>query len=419
MRVRDLTVSFHGAERTVHAVDGVSYDLSPGEVLAVVGESGCGKSVTSMAVMGLLPPTARIGGSITLDGQELVGAPEKKLRSLRGRRLSMIFQEPMTSLNPVLTIGRQITEVLRRHQGLGRSEARERAVELLGIVGIPAPHKRVDEYPHQLSGGMRQRVMIAIAVACDPAVLIADEPTTALDVTVQAGILDVLRSLRDRLGTAIVLITHDLGVVADTADRVLVMYAGRPVEQASVDELFAAPQHPYTRGLLGAVLRPGSRGANGRDRLNEIPGLVPDLREQPAGCSFAPRCASADADCLTDRIAVMYLGRIVEQAPAAELFASPKHPYTQALLSAAPVPDPAEQRGRSRIVLGGDLPSPLDPPPGCHFHTRCPLATERCRTESPALRTLPVAADPSVTREVACHLAADDGTVPDAAEPAA
>ncbi|MFJ4857228.1 ABC transporter ATP-binding protein [Streptomyces sp. NPDC088730] len=301
LRVRDLTVSFHGAERTVHAVDGVSYELAPGEVLAVVGESGCGKSVTSMAVMGLLPPTARIGGSITLDGQELVGAPEKKLRSLRGRRLSMIFQEPMTSLNPVLTIGRQITEVLRRHQGLGRGEARERAVELLGIVGIPAPRKRVDEYPHQLSGGMRQRVMIAIAVACDPAVLIADEPTTALDVTVQAGILDVLRSLRDRLGTAIVLITHDLGVVADTADRVLVMYAGRPVEQASVDELFASPQHPYTRGLLGAVLRPGSRGANGRDRLNEIPGLVPDLRERPAGCGFAPRCAFADAGCLTDR----------------------------------------------------------------------------------------------------------------------
>ncbi|MFF3784647.1 ABC transporter ATP-binding protein [Streptomyces sp. NPDC001933] len=301
LRVRDLSVSFHGAERTVHAVDGVSYDLAPGEVLAVVGESGCGKSVTSMAVMGLLPPTARIGGSITLDGQELVGAPEKQLRSLRGRRLSMIFQEPMTSLNPVLTIGRQITEVLRRHQGLSRSEARERAVELLGIVGIPAPHKRVDEYPHQLSGGMRQRVMIAIAVACDPAVLIADEPTTALDVTVQAGILDVLRSLRDRLGTAIVLITHDLGVVADTADRVLVMYAGRPVEQASVDELFASPQHPYTRGLLGAVLRPGSRSAGGRTRLNEIPGLVPDLREQPAGCSFAPRCASADADCLTSR----------------------------------------------------------------------------------------------------------------------
>lgn len=301
LRVRDLTVSFHGAERTVHAVDGVSYDLAPGEMLAVVGESGCGKSVTSMAVMGLLPPTARVGGSITLDGRELVGAPEKQLRSLRGRRLSMIFQEPMTSLNPVLTIGRQITEVLVRHQGLRRREATERAVELLGLVGIPAPRTRVDEYPHQLSGGMRQRVMIAIAVACDPAVLIADEPTTALDVTVQAGILDVLRSLRERLGTAIVLITHDLGVVADAADRVLVMYAGRPAEQASVDELFAAPRHPYTRGLLGAVLRPGSRTAGGRARLNEIPGLVPDLREQPDGCSFAPRCAAADADCLASR----------------------------------------------------------------------------------------------------------------------
>ncbi|MCT2547894.1 ABC transporter ATP-binding protein [Streptomyces atratus] len=329
LRVRDLSVSFHGAERTVHAVDGVSYDLAPGEVLAVVGESGCGKSVTSMAVMGLLPPTARIGGSVTLDGQELVGAPEKRLRSLRGRRLSMIFQEPMTSLNPVLTVGRQITEVLRRHQGLSRSAAGERAVELLGIVGIPAPRKRVDEYPHQLSGGMRQRVMIAIAVACDPAVLIADEPTTALDVTVQAGILDVLRSLRDRLGTAIVLITHDLGVVADTADRVLVMYAGRPVEQASVDELFASPKHPYTRGLLGAVLRPGSRSAGGRTRLNEIPGLVPDLREQPAGCGFAPRCASADADCLTSRPPLRQVGDshlIACYHPAGPAGADPSRP---------------------------------------------------------------------------------------------
>lgn len=304
LSVRDLTVSFHGPESTVHAVDGVSYDLAPGEVLAVVGESGCGKSVTSMAVMGLLPPTARVGGSITLDGKELVGAGERTLRSLRGRRLSMIFQEPMTSLNPVLTVGRQISEVLVRHQGLGRKEARARAVELLDLVGIPAPDRRVDEYPHQLSGGMRQRVMIAIAVACDPAVLIADEPTTALDVTVQAGILDVLKSLRDRLGTAIVLITHDLGVVAETADRVLVMYAGRPVEQATVDELFAAPRHPYTRGLLGAVLRPGSRTAEGRARLNEIPGLVPDLREQPDACGFAPRCAFAEDDCRTGRPAL-------------------------------------------------------------------------------------------------------------------
>ncbi|MFE9249774.1 ABC transporter ATP-binding protein [Streptomyces sp. NPDC007088] len=334
LSVRDLTVAFHGQDRTVHAVDGVSYDLAPGEVLAVVGESGCGKSVTSMAVMGLLPPTAHVGGSIRLDGRELVGAPERELRSLRGRRLSMIFQEPMTSLNPVLTVGRQITEVLSRHQGLGRREARERAVELLDLVGIPAPRTRVDEYPHQLSGGMRQRVMIAIAVACDPAVLIADEPTTALDVTVQAGILDVLRSLRDRLGTAIVLITHDLGVVADTADRVLVMYAGRPVEQAPVDELFGAPRHPYTNGLLGAVLRPGSRTAGGRARLNEIPGLVPDLSEQPRGCGFAPRCAHASADCLTVRPAPRALStthRVACHHPvtaAAAADPQPHHPDT-------------------------------------------------------------------------------------------
>ncbi|MEU3183532.1 ABC transporter ATP-binding protein [Streptomyces sp. NPDC006923] len=295
LSVRDLSVSFRSDTRTVHAVDAVSFDLAPGEVLAVVGESGCGKSVTSMAAMGLLPPSATVTGSIRLNGRELAGATDKELGKVRGKDIAMIFQEPMTSLNPVLTIGRQIAEVLRGHRGLGRREARERAVELLGLVGIPAPRQRVDEYPHQLSGGMRQRVMIAIAVACDPAVLIADEPTTALDVTVQAGILEVLQSLRERLGTGIVLITHDLGVVADTADRVLVMYAGRAVEQAPVHELFAAPRHPYTAGLLGAVLRPG---AEGKRRLPEIPGLVPSLDEQPDACTFAPRCANADERCL-------------------------------------------------------------------------------------------------------------------------
>ncbi|WP_232789843.1 ABC transporter ATP-binding protein, partial [Streptomyces jeddahensis] len=257
LSVRDLSVSFRSGTRNVHAVDHLSYDLAAGEVLAVVGESGCGKSVAAMAVTGLLPPTAHITGSVRLAGRELAGADEKELGRIRGKDIAMIFQEPMTSLNPVLTIGRQIGEVLRRHQGLTKKQARARAVELLDLVGIPAPRQRIDEYPHQLSGGMRQRVMIAIGVACDPAVLIADEPTTALDVTVQAGILEVLQSLRERLGTAVVLITHDLGVVADIADRVLVMYAGRPVEQAPVHELFAAPRHPYTRGLLGAVLRPG------------------------------------------------------------------------------------------------------------------------------------------------------------------
>ncbi|WP_328722884.1 ABC transporter ATP-binding protein [Streptomyces sp. NBC_00247] len=298
LSVRDLTVAFPSEHRTVHAVDGVSFDLARGEVLALVGESGCGKSVTSMAAMGLLPPTARIGGSIRLHGRELVGAPEKELQKIRGKDLAMIFQEPMTSLNPVLTIGRQIGEVLRRHQGLGRKEAKARAVELLALVGIPAPHRRVDEYPHQLSGGMRQRVMIAIAVACDPSVLIADEPTTALDVTVQAGILEVLQSLRERLGTAIILVTHDLGVVADAADRVLVMYAGRPAEQAPVHDLFAGARHPYTRGLLGAVLRPGGEG---KRRLPEIPGLVPNLDTRPDACAFAPRCARADDTCTGKR----------------------------------------------------------------------------------------------------------------------
>jgi len=310
LSVRDLSVSFRSDARTVHAVDHLSYDLAPGEVLAVVGESGCGKSVASMAVMGLLPPTAHITGSIRLGGgegmRELAGADDKAYGKIRGKDIAMIFQEPMTSLNPVLTIGRQIGEVLRRHQGLSKKEARARAVELLDLVGIPAPAQRVDEYPHQLSGGMRQRVMIAIAVACDPAVLIADEPTTALDVTVQAGILEVLQSLRERLGTAIVLITHDLGVVADIADRVLVMYAGRPVEQAPVDELFATPRHPYTRGLLSAVLRPGASAARaasdgGKRRLPEIPGLVPSLDSQPDACTFAPRCARADDRCTTSR----------------------------------------------------------------------------------------------------------------------
>ncbi|OON81932.1 ATP-binding cassette domain-containing protein [Streptomyces tsukubensis] len=298
MSVRDLAVSFRSDTRTVHAVDHVSYEVAPGEVLAVVGESGCGKSVTSMAVMGLLPPSASVTGSIRLAGRELVGAPEKELQRHRGKDMAMIFQEPMTSLNPVLTIGRQIGEVVRRHQGLSKKDARARAVELLDLVGIPAPRQRVDEYPHQLSGGMRQRVMIAVAVACDPAVLIADEPTTALDVTVQAGILEVLRSLRERLGTAIVLITHDLGVVADAADRVMVMYAGRAVEEAPVDELFARPRHPYTHGLLGAVLRPGGEG---KRRLPEIPGLVPGLDVQPDACTFAPRCPRADDTCTAAR----------------------------------------------------------------------------------------------------------------------
>ncbi len=269
----------------------MSLELAPRQVLGIVGESGCGKSVTALSILGLLPKTATVTGSVLFDGAELLGAPRSQLRKIRGRKISFVFQEPMTSLNPVLRIGPQIDEVLREHLSLSRSAARARAVELLDLVHIPDPERRIDEYPHQLSGGMRQRVMIAMALACDPKILIADEPTTALDVTIQAGILDLLRELRVRLGTAIILITHNLGVVADLADRVVVMYAGRKAEEAQVGELFAHPQHPYTMGLLGAVPRPGV-ARNGR--LQEIPGRVPSLAELPAHCAFADRCPRAD-----------------------------------------------------------------------------------------------------------------------------
>jgi peptide/nickel transport system ATP-binding protein len=285
-------VRFETDQGTTHAVDRMSFTLAPGEVLGLVGESGCGKSVTSMAILRLLPDSAVVDGEAIFEGSDLLAAPAAQLRRIRGRKISFVFQEPMTSLNPAFTVGRQIGEVLRAHMGLSRREARARAVELLDLVHIPEPARRVDEYPHQLSGGMRQRVMIAMALACDPRILIADEPTTALDVTIQAGILDLMRELRDRLGTAIILITHNLGVVADIADSVVVMYAGRKAEQAPVHELFAHPQHPYTIGLLGAIPRPG--GVDGSGRLREIPGRVPSLAELPEACAFAPRCSRAD-----------------------------------------------------------------------------------------------------------------------------
>jgi peptide/nickel transport system ATP-binding protein len=304
LAVRDVTVRFSTEEGgAVHAVDRVSFDVRRGEVLAIVGESGCGKSVTTMSLLGLLPPTATVEGSARFNGgTELVGASEGELRRIRGREISFVFQDPMTSLNPVFTVGRQIGEVLRRHLGLSRGDARRRTIELLDLVGIPSPERRIDEYPHQLSGGMRQRVMIAMAIACEPKVLIADEPTTALDVTIQAAVLDVLRELRERLGMAIVLITHDLGVVADVADRVVIMYAGKKVEEAAVDELFAHPEHPYTIGLLGAlpqaaptVLQTGNGAKrHRRRRLAEIPGRVPALHGPPDHCPFAERCPRAD-----------------------------------------------------------------------------------------------------------------------------
>jgi peptide/nickel transport system ATP-binding protein len=293
LEVADLSVRFDTDDGIVHAVDKLSFTLGHGEVLGIVGESGCGKSVTCMSLVRLLPETAVIDGRASFEGRDLLALSPRALRRVRGRSISFVFQEPMTSLNPVFTVGHQIEEVLRRHLDLSRGDARARALELLRLVRIPAPDRRLDEYPHQLSGGMRQRVMIAMALACDPKVLVADEPTTALDVTIQAGILDLMRDIRERLGTAIILITHNLGVVADLADRVLVMYAGRKAEEAPVDELFAHPQHPYTIGLLGAIPRP-YEGDETRRRLQEIPGRVPSLRELPVACAFADRCPRAD-----------------------------------------------------------------------------------------------------------------------------
>jgi peptide/nickel transport system ATP-binding protein len=295
LQVRDLQTHFFTADGIVRAVDGISFDLAAGETLGIVGESGCGKSVTALSILRLLPAeTGRIvGGSIAFDGQELTTLPVAAMRGIRGRRIAMIFQEPMTSLNPVLTIGTQIAESVERHLGLSRRAAWDRAHEMLELVRIADARRRLAEYPHQLSGGMRQRVMIAIALACNPQVLIADEPTTALDVTIQAQILDLMLELKDKLGSAIILITHDLGVVAQTCERVLVMYAGRMVEQATAGELFARPLHPYTRGLLRALpgLDEDERAGSGRPKLAEIAGIVPDLSRPIVGCAFAPRCS--------------------------------------------------------------------------------------------------------------------------------
>jgi len=295
LQIDNLKVTFHGdAGRTTRAVDGVSLGVARGRTLGVVGESGSGKSVTFLAVMGLLPKrTADVTGHIRFDGRDLLTLPDRALRDLRGDRLAMIFQEPMTSLNPSLTIGEQIMEVFVRHRGLARAAARRAAIDMLRRVRIPSPEQRIDEYPHRLSGGMRQRAMIAIALACDPELIIADEPTTALDVTIQAQILDLLRDLKSATDAAIVLITHDLGVVAEVCDDVAVMYAGEVVEQAPVAVLFVAPEHPYTVGLLGSLPRLDQKA----DQLAVIDGMVPDMRAPPAGCRFAPRCPFADDGC--------------------------------------------------------------------------------------------------------------------------
>jgi peptide/nickel transport system ATP-binding protein len=306
LAVRDLTVRFRTEDGTVLAVDQVCFEVAERELVALVGESGCGKSVTAMALTGLLPASATVSGEIGFAGQDLRRRSERRLRAIRGRDIAYVFQEPMTSLNPVLTVGHQIGEVLRRHQRMRGAAVRRRATELMELVGIPLPARRLREYPHQLSGGMRQRVMIAMALACTPKLLVADEPTTALDVTVQAGILDVLRTLSAETGTAVLLITHDLGVVADLADRVVVMYAGRVIEEADVVDLFARPGHPYTRGLLDAVPNPARHASGGPDPaagqgLREIPGRVPVLADSPDACTFAERCTRTDDTCRTRR----------------------------------------------------------------------------------------------------------------------
>ena len=298
LEVDNLQTHFRTPEGINRAVDGVSFHVNEGETLAIVGESGCGKSVTSMSLMRLIPePPGKIAGSIRFRGKDLLKLSDREMRDIRGNEISMIFQEPMTSLNPVLTVGRQIGETLRLHEGLGKEAAEKRAVELLALVGIPEPARRVREYPHQLSGGMRQRVMIAISLACNPKLLIADEPTTALDVTIQAQILQLMLDLKRRVGAAVILITHDLGVVAEVAERVMVMYAGRKVEEASVADLFRTPRHPYTQGLLGAVPRLGSSLSGDAGRLAEIPGQVPSLKQRIMGCAFAGRCALATDLC--------------------------------------------------------------------------------------------------------------------------
>lgn len=311
LQIEQLQTSFLHEGRYIPAVDGVSFQIRKGETVAIVGESGSGKSVTALSVMGLIPsPPGKItGGSIQFQGQDMVNIPEKQMRHIRGNRISMIFQEPMTSLNPVQRIGDQIAEVIRLHQKVGKKEAMDKTIDILRLVGIPAPEKRVYDYPHQLSGGMRQRVMIGMALSCNPALLVADEPTTALDVTIQAQILDLIKSLQQQLNMAVLIITHDLGVVAEVADRVVVMYGGRIMEQGTAEELFSKPLHPYTEGLLKSIPRMDT----GKGKLYAIPGSVPSLADLPKGCVFQSRCDRCMDICIDQRpeLTVMEDGRKV------------------------------------------------------------------------------------------------------------
>jgi len=310
LRVRDLVTSFHTDTGVLRAVDEVSFDVPRGGTVALVGESGCGKSVTALSILRLVttPPGRIESGTIELEGRDLLGLPEREMRAVRGNSIAMIFQEPMTSLNPVYTAGWQISEALRLHRRKSRRQARARAVELLKLVGIADPETAVDTYPHQLSGGQRQRVMIAMALSCEPKLIVADEPTTALDVTIQAQILSLLRDLQERLAMGLLIITHDLGVVAENAAHVVVMYAGRVVESAPVAELFAKPAHPYTRGLLGSIPRGGGAPARSGRRLRTIEGIVPDLRNLGPGCRFAERCPMRVDVCAVEEPALVPMG---------------------------------------------------------------------------------------------------------------
>ena len=298
LSIKNLKTQFHTAEGVVRAVDGIDLTVRPGTVLGVVGESGSGKSVTALSVMRLIPqpPGKIVSGEAWFNGADLLTLREKEMQAIRGKRIAMIFQEPMTSLNPVFTIGNQISEMLRHHLKISRKDARNRTIELLNLVGIPSADRRVNDYPHQLSGGMRQRVMIAMAISCNPEIIFADEPTTALDVTIQAQILVLLEELRERLGMSLVLISHDLGVIAEVAHEVAILYAGRIVEEAGTDELFAHPLHPYTQGLLSSLPRFDKAGGR-RERLQAIPGAVPRMTENLPGCKFSPRCGVAVPHC--------------------------------------------------------------------------------------------------------------------------
>jgi peptide/nickel transport system ATP-binding protein len=310
LEVRDLVTEFRTQRGTVRAVDGISFEIPARTTLGVVGESGCGKSVTALSIMSLIAAPGKVAaGKIMYAGKDLLALAPAEMRTIRGNRIAMIFQEPMTSLNPVFTVGEQVAEAVRLHQKASRSKARAVAVEMFQLVGIPSPEERIDAYPHELSGGMRQRVMIAMALACKPDLLIADEPTTALDVTIQAQILDLLRKLQREMGMSILMITHDLGVVAETCDEVVVMYAGRIVERATTDTLFAGPRHHYTAGLLQSVPSYGEGTTVGdRTRLTEIQGMVPSLHELPKGCKFADRCAAVQDLCRREEPALVQLG---------------------------------------------------------------------------------------------------------------